>query len=111
MIFSLSNEPKEITLEESEQLDIFCFFGVKHSIHCPDELWFEAICSSLRRKHSVLILEKEISSFPQWDPTKRWIASDHWSWLAPRSLSVLLEAHSENSMTYPLFKTWLTKSK
>ncbi len=111
MIFSLSNEPKEITLEESEHLDIFCFFGVKQSIHCPDELWFEAICSSLRRKNSVLILEKEISIFPQWDPTKRWIAGDHWCWLAPRSLSVVLEAHSENSMTYPLFKTWLNKSK
>lgn len=111
MIFSFSNEPKEIKLEQSEQLDIFCFFNVSHSIHCPEELWFKAICSSLRRKHSVLILEKEILSFPQWDSTKRWIASDHWSWLAPRSLSTLLEAHSEISIAYPLFKTWLINSK
>lgn len=111
MIFSLSKEPKEITLQQIEQLDIFCFFDVAHSIHCPGECWFEAICSSLRRKHSVLILENDISTFPQWDSSKRWIAGDHWSWLAPRSLSVLLEAHSGNPITYPLLKIWLTNSK
>jgi hypothetical protein len=99
-----------LSLEIKPSLDIYSFFEVNHSISCPSELWFECVCSSLKRKHAVLILENPVS-IPVIDSTRRWQTGDNWSWLAPRSLSVVLEAYGDKFLNYQDFKNFLTLSK
>ncbi len=112
MIFSFSKNKNDlIILTSHEKLDVFCFFHAKKSIITPDELWFPAVCASLRMKHDVLILEKDIKVFPVWDSSKRWMVGDQWCWIAPRALSSLQQFHTENSDTYELMKTQLSRSK
>lgn len=111
MIFSLSEMKKDFIFQSREKVDVFCFFSSQHSVSCPPELWFESICTSLRMKHEVLVLEAGVSDYPAWDSSKRWVTDEHWIWLAPRSLSTLLEANGALTMTYPLLKTFLKNSK
>jgi hypothetical protein len=88
-----------------ENLDIISFFPVKNALICPEELWFQAICTSLKLKHSVLILENNLLPFPQWDESKRIIIRDEWCWLAPRSLSLITEINPHLQVPYHQFKS------
>lgn len=100
-----------IQISYQKDLDVFSLFPVKNALQCPDDLWFEAITSSLKLKHSVLILEEEMPYLPQWDPAKRFDSSDNWSWLAPRGLSLISEAYRKKSQTFQEFKIHLKSSK
>lgn len=100
-----------IQIHHQKNLDVFSFFPVKNALQCPDDLWFEAISSSLKMKHSVLILETPNTPFPEWDEAKRFVVSDNWCWLAPRGLSLIAEAYRQNSMTFQQFKIFLKQSK
>lgn len=111
MIFSFSDNSNDLVISARVNLDIFCFFKIDNSVNVPDELWFPALCASLRRKREVLVLESTVSSFPSWDSSKRWVVGDHWLWLAPRSLSSIQQFYSENSTTYDLMKSQLISSK
>lgn len=111
MIFSFSENRNELIISPHEKLDVFCFFHVEHSIITPEELWFPAICASLRMKHEVLILEKDVTAFPLWDTSKRWEVGDQWCWIAPRALSSLQQFYAENPGTYEFMKNRLSRSK
>lgn len=111
MIFSLSEKPNPILLEAKTGVDIFCFFETSPSIHCPAELWFSAVCSSLRMKHEVLLLEESVSVLPQWEQRKRWDSGENWCWLSPRSLSVISGAYEQMPLNFQEFKAFLKSSK
>lgn len=111
MIFSFSKTSNDLIIPTQEKLDIFCFFKTSSSISVPSELWFPSVCASLRLKHQVLILEKDVASFPSWDSSKRWVVGENWCWLAPRALSSLLQFFNDNSNTYDLMKNQLSLSK
>ena len=111
MIFSFSEHRSDLIISPQKKIDIFCFFHIEHSISTPDELWFSAICASLRMKHEVLILEKDVRVFPGWDSSKRWVVGDHWCWLAPRALSSLQLFYTKNPGTYEFMKNRLSLSK
>lgn len=100
-----------IQIHQQKNLDVYSLFPMKNAIQCPDEFWFQAITSSLKMKHAVLILESETHPFPKWDEAKRFDVSDHWSWLAPRGLSLITEAYRQKSMTFQEFKIFLKQSK
>ena len=101
-----------IQLNYHEKLDVYSFFSVKHSVKCPEALLFDAICASLKIKKSVLILEEEFETFPQWDPNKRFVAEDKWCWLAPRSLGFIQEvAGGKSNLTYQELNRILLDSK
>ena len=100
-----------LQIQYQENLDLVTFFPMKYAVQCPPELWFETICSSLRLKHSILVLEAPLAEVPVLDESKRWIAGDKWCWLAPRSLSVITAAYSQNPMSYPEFIHFLRTSK
>jgi hypothetical protein len=111
MIFSFSNTfEKEMNLEIN-QTDIFCFFHTENATSLPQEYWLKAIASSLKMKKNVLILESHFSILPAIDFTHRWQAGDEFLWLAPRSLSVLLEAHKAIPVTYEALKKLLLSTK
>lgn len=111
MIISLSEKPHHFKIPTLPDLDVLCFFKADEGISCDESLWWDSLCSSLRMKRSVLILESNISEFPTWDPSKRFQASDNWCWLAPRGLSVISAAYKNSPMLYPEFKTFLKNSK
>ena len=111
MIFSFSKKPNPLPLKAIKGVDIFCFFETPHSINCPTELWFQVLCSSLRMKHEVLILEEKVVEFPGWDPKRRWDLGDNWCWLSPRSLSVISKAYAQKALNYQEFKQFLKSSK
>lgn len=111
MIFSLSQTENLIALPVRDNLDIFCFFQLPHAVHCPPELWFAAVASSLKMKHDVLILESSISEFPTWDAKRRWHAGENWSWLSSRSLRTISEAYQANPLNFQVFKAFLKNSK
>lgn len=111
MIFSLTNSENNIQLPKLKGVDVFCFFTVKNGISCDESLWWSAITASLRMKHEVLILETEIQGFPSWDPSKRWQVGENWSWLSPRSLTVISDTCSPNHLDYQAFKKFLKNSK
>lgn len=100
-----------LSLEIKPSLDIYSFFSVPHAISCPTELWFECVCASLKRKQSVLILERPHASLPVFDTSRRWQTSDNWSWLAPRGLSVFLEGYGDKLVKYEDFKIFLSNHK
>ena len=111
MIISFSSNENSIVLHENENIDLLCFFSVPHAIHAHESLWWDSLCTSLRLKRSVLILEGNITQFPVYDSSQRWQASDNWSWLSPRSLSVISAAYSKSPMSFSEFKTFLKSSK
>lgn len=111
MIFSLSHTEKEITLPPLTDTDIICFFQVEHAVRADESLWWQTLTASLKGKRSVLILESNLSSFPSWDPSKRWLVGDDWCWLTPRSLSVISLAYASKSLSFQDFKTFLINYK
>lgn len=100
-----------LSLEIKSTVDNYSFFEVPNSISCPSELWFECVCASLKRKQSVLILEAPLVSMPVIDGARRWQTGDNWSWLTPRSLSVVLAAYQDKLVKYEDFKIFLSSSK
>jgi hypothetical protein len=92
-------------------LDLFTFYEVPSAIEIPSEVWFQALCASLKMKHSLLLLETNFSDFPVWDESRRWVASDNYFWLSPRSLSVIQAAYMKNDMDFQQFKSFLLSSK
>ena len=111
MIFCFSESSSADVEFSSDGTDIFCFFHSQKSIHIPEEFWLKAVVSSLKLKKNVLILESPLIELPLLNSTARWQVADNFLWLAPRSLSVLLEAAIEKSITYDLLKTRLSSSK
>lgn len=111
MIFSLAESKIDFVIPERDGLDVFCFFDRPHAVKVPPHLWFQSICASLQRKHEVLILETGVQTYPEWDTSKRWVIGESWCWLAPRSLSVLLEAISIENPDYSQLMTFLVSSK
>lgn len=111
MIISFSQNENSIVLPENENLDLLCFFFVKNAIHTNETLWWDSLCTSLRLKRSVLILEGNITTFPVYDSSQRWQSGDNWSWLSPRSLSVISAAYQNKPMSLPEFKAFLKTSK
>jgi hypothetical protein len=111
MIFSfLEKGPVSIQLE-MEETDIFCFFKTPTSIVIPETFWFLSVCTSLKLKKNVLILEEPVMTPPHPDFTQRWMVGEKYLWLAPRSLSVLLEAQNKKSSTYTSIKNSLLNFK
>lgn len=100
-----------LEIDSSKKLDVYSFFAVENAVQCPADLWFECICTSLRRKHSVLILESKSDVKPVWNATKRWDAGENWSWLAPRALSIILKAYEQKLINYNHLKDFLVTSK
>lgn len=95
----------------SKKLDIYHTVHMGSAISIPESLWFESLCSSLRRKHSVLILLSDFSLLPSWDPAKRWDVSDNWCWLSPRSLSVISRSNKDIPYTFETFFSYLKNHK
>jgi hypothetical protein len=100
-----------IQVHQQKNLDVFSFFPMKNAIQCPDDFWFEAICASLKMKHSVLILEDASAPFPPWNEARRFDVSDNCCWLAPRGLGVITEAYRQKPMNFQQFKTFIKKTK
>lgn len=111
MIFSFSDSLEKEVDFNINQTDIFCFFHSENSVSLPDKYWLQAIASSLKLKKNVLILESHFTQIPLIDTTRRWQVGDEFLWLAPRSLSVLLEAHKVIPVTYKAMKGLLKSSK
>ncbi len=111
MIFSLSKNLNSFPVKALPRVDVFCFFKVTSAVSCPSELWFLAVCSSLRMKQEVLILGEETAVLPAWDAKKRWDSGENWCWLSPRSLSVITEAYGQKAMDFQQFKSFLKSSK
>jgi len=100
-----------LQIQYQKNLDVFTLYEVPAATSIPKEVWFQSICASLKMKHSVLILESESMPFPKVDESKRWVASDHYSWLSPRSLSVISAAYLDKPMNFHQFKSFLISSK
>lgn len=111
MIFSLSDKLSTKLIFKDPETDIFCFFHSENAVKIPESFWLHAVAVSLRMKKNVLILERNIDQFPSINMTQRWQIEDGHLWLAPRSLSVLLEATNGKSVTYPVVKALLTHHK
>jgi hypothetical protein len=111
MIFSFfENGPVSAPLE-TEGTDLFCFFKTPTSILVPEAIWLLSICASLKLKKNVLILEEPLTKLPSLDITSRWQVGERFLWLAPRSLSVLLEAQNKKTSTYESLKESLSNFK
>ena len=110
MIFSLSESASSFIVNEIPDTDIFCFFHSQNSVSVPSELLWISIIASLKMKKNVLILEENLTELPSLG-TSRWVVGEKFLYLAPRSSSVLLEATSRNSITYPAVKAHLTSFK
>lgn len=111
MIFSFStNSISDDELKEIPGTDIFTYFKTPTSVQVPQELWFQAVCTSLRMKKSVLILEIP-GPIPVMNDKKRWETHENWSWLTPRALSVISQAYGQTFMNFQEFKHFLKNSK
>ena len=104
MNFCFSKNPERKITFSLPQTDIFCFFYSPNSVFVPSELWFSAVVTSLRLKQNVLILETFTEEKVELNTKLRWQVNDSSLWLAPRSLSVLLEATKEKSIGYSSLK-------
>ena len=111
MIFSFSNSSYQKINIEINQTDIFCFFYSENAICVPEKVLMQAVVASLKLKKNVLILEEHFGDILSLDSTKRWQVGAEFLWLAPRSLSVLLEAHLEISGSYKCLKNYLISRK
>jgi len=97
-----------LEINYQNDLDVLSFFRVKNAIHADSQLWFSTLQTSLKLKHSVLIIESENAPFPQWNPSRRWDTGDNWCWLHPRALSIISERYP---FSFPEFKSFLKDSK
>ncbi len=111
MIFSFPGKNSPKIDFEILQTDIFCLFASENTIKLPSEAWLNSIVSSLKMKTNVLVLEEYLEQSPELNITQRWQAGAHFLWLAPRSLSVLLEAPHDISNSYDSLKNFLKSRK
>jgi len=111
MIFTFGHAPADTLHFEMENTDIFCFFRPLNTITIPEASWVLAIGSSLKLKKNVLILERALLTGPEINSTQRCQIHQDYMWLAPRSLSVLLEASQKLPGTYNSVKSALEKFK
>lgn len=111
MIFSLSEKSPAAVSIALDNTDIFCFFHTEKSISIPESYWLKAIAASLKMKRNVLVLEEPLASAEAVLTAQRWHAGEQFLWLAPRALSVLLEAPFEVSGSYKTLKIHLSSFK
>ena len=111
MIFSFIGKNSPKIDFEIPQTDIFCLFASENTINLPSEAWLNSIVSSLKMKKNVLVIEGYIEHSPVINITQRWQVGANFLWLAPRSLSVLLEAPHDISNSYDSLKNYLKSSK
>ncbi len=111
MIFSFQEKPIQKLNFTHLETDIFCHFYSENAVLVPSELWLQAVATTLKMKRNVLILEKNLPAFPSINVTQRWQVGEDFLWIAPRALSVLLEAPIEISKRYKCMKDHLTLSK
>lgn len=111
MIFALTSESKDFVIPELIDIDVFCFFSVANAVSVNEKLWWDAIKASLKLKRSVLILEREISTWPLYDQSKRFATGDNWSWLSPRGLSVISQVYPHGPSSFQEVKVFLTNTK
>ncbi len=83
-----------------KKLDLYSFFPIENSFSCPETEFYFCLCSSLRRKHEVLILHAPFNSLPLWDSSKRWCVGENWVWLSPRSLSFIKSEFSSKWLSF-----------
>lgn len=94
-----------------KKLDLYSTSHSENSIFCPDRELYFCLCSSLRRKHEVLMLQGEFNSLPIWDSSKRWCVGRDWLWLSPRSLSFIKSEFSSKMVSFPELSDRLMNSK
>ena len=112
MIFSFPGKKSSKKIDfKIPQTDIFCLFESEHTVKLPSQAWLNSIVCSLKMKTNVLVLEEHIERPPELNITQRWQVGAHFLWLAPRSLSVLLEAPHDISKSYDSLKNFLKSSK
>ncbi len=111
MIFSFSNSSFQKINIEINQTDIFCFFHSENAICVPEKFLLQAVVSSLKIKKNVLIVEEHLADISALDTSSRWQVGEEFLWLAPRSLSVLLEALDDISDSYKSMKNYLSSRK
>jgi hypothetical protein len=111
MIFSFPGKNSPKIDFEILQTDIFCLFAIENTIKLPSEAWLNSIVCSLKMKTNVLVLEEHLAQPPMLNITQRWQVGDDFLWLAPRSLSVLLEAPHDISNSYNSLKNYLKSTK
>ncbi len=112
MIISFSSSvPSREIVFSVEDTDVFTFFSSENSIFMPEEKWVHAVAASLKLKRNVLVLESYREEVPALDMTARWQAGEDFLRIAPRGLSVLLEASHEFSGSYGLVKSFFINSK
>ena len=111
MIFSFPGKSTHKIDFEILQTDIFCLFASENAIKLPSEAWLNSIVCSLKMKKNVLILDEHLAQPPVLNITQRWHVGGDFLWLAPRSLSVLLEAPHDISNSYDSLKNFLKSSK
>ena len=111
MIFSFPGKSTHKIDFEILQTDIFCLFESKNTIKLPSEAWLNSIVCSLKMKTNVLILKEHRAQPPVLNISQRWQVGDDFLWLAPRSLSVLLEAPHDISSSYDSLNNYLKSFK
>ncbi len=112
MIFSFPGKNTQEKIDfEILQTDIFCLFVSENTIKLPSEAWLNSIVCSLKMKRNVLVLEEYIELSPVLNVSQRWQVGPNFLWLAPRSLSVLLEAPYDISSSYDSLKNFLKSIK
>ena len=111
MIFSLVDRPDLNVSFEMADTDIFCFFHSQNSIVVPAQEWSLAVATSLKMKKNVLLLESPLKQPLSINFSQRWCSGEGFLWLAPRALSVFLEAADEFSASYPSIKAFLSTPK
>jgi hypothetical protein len=111
MIFSLEETPDGNVSFELPNTDMFCFFQSEKSVSASRDLWVKAVCTSLKLKRNVLLLERPLPSAPELNFSSRWQVGEYYLLLTPRSLSVFLEASKEFSISYQRIKDFLSSFK
>ncbi len=100
-----------LQLNFRDQLDVLSLFYVENAIYCSTPLLFRVICTSLRSKHSLLILEKPFTSFPQFSLESRWSVGDGWCWISPRSLGPITTSFDPVDTNFHELKVFLSLNK
>jgi hypothetical protein len=97
-----------LQINYQKSLDVLAFYERDHSLKCPSHLWFQVIQSSLKLRHTLIILEEPSAPIPIVHSTNRWGVNETSSWLTPRSLGPLTEL---NPHSYQELKNYLRTSK
>jgi hypothetical protein len=100
-----------LQLNYQKNLDTLSWFHLDNSLQFHHLLWFKVLCSSLRSKHSVLILQTPITHKLTLDDSVRWLIGEDWCWLSPRSLGALWLEFGDNPVNFENFIQFLSTSK